>query len=190
MRVFDVRLFALPPNVAVGAVRCFGSATARAPLKDQKKNLASATKAMKSTRLYKALLREFGKDVSSAAGGKNPGTTMVNEYRRVQQKSKSLDHELNKAVGALLEEALKKELPSLTVTAEKQALDGSSMIPDVLVTREQGDDIRIVCLEITWRSTDKGVEREFEDGQNTLSERHIKKYLLGKVIEYVKDHEK
>jgi hypothetical protein len=43
-----------------------------------------------------------------------------------------------------------------------------------------------ICLEPTWRSTEKGIPGELEGGQNTLAASHLKKYLLDKAMQYVK----
>ena len=70
--------------------------------------------------------------------------------------------------------------------SEKQNLDGSQLCPDIQVPLAA--DVT-VCLELTWRSTGKLVEHG--DGerkpQNTLTTGHIMKYLLEKVMDYVKD---
>jgi hypothetical protein len=70
------------------------------------------------------------------------------------------------------------------VIAEKQKLPGSNLRPDVQIEVSENS---FLCIEPTWRSTSSGIHNELNGGQNTLSPAHIKKYLLDKITEYVKD---
>ena len=70
------------------------------------------------------------------------------------------------------------------IIAERQNLPGSNMKPDIQIQLEDGT---YICIEPTWRSTDAGIEGELDGGQNTLAIAHIKKYVLDKATEYVKD---
>jgi hypothetical protein len=44
-----------------------------------------------------------------------------------------------------------------------------------------------ICLEPTWRTSGAGINDEIKKSQNTLSEPHLKKYLLDKATVYIKD---
>jgi hypothetical protein len=43
-----------------------------------------------------------------------------------------------------------------------------------------------ICIEPTWRTSGKGLDGEIKEAQNTLSEAHVKKYMLEKATQYVK----
>lgn len=70
--------------------------------------------------------------------------------------------------------------------SEKQAIPGCQLFPDIQISET---DESIACLELTWRSTGKNLPSGAGDRkpQNTLTAGHIMKYLLEKVMEYVKD---
>jgi hypothetical protein len=93
------------------------------------------------------------------------------------------DKQLNKAPSSSIQSALEEEEADFTVRTEKQAPD-SNLEPDILVTSEDGV---AVCIEATWRSTGEKVEGELESRQSTLTVGHVQKYMLEKVLEYVKD---
>ncbi len=71
----------------------------------------------------------------------------------------------------------------MTVASEKQSLPKCELKPDVCL---RIGDLDYICIEPTWRSTDKGIEGELDGGQNTLAESHMKKYVLDKAMQYVK----
>jgi hypothetical protein len=59
LRAIDVRLFGIPPNVSVAAVRAFGDPSTKAKLHQKSTPLKTAKDAMKASRLYKAILRSW-----------------------------------------------------------------------------------------------------------------------------------
>ena len=186
MRALDVRLVGLPPNVALAAIRAYGDPDTKNLLKQGSTNAASARNTLRRSRLYKAIVTEAGETPEPFGGGGAIATETENEYRRIQATASKADASLNKALGVLIAETLKEDGIAANVVVEKQKLPGSRLRPDVQI---QIADNSFICLEPTWRSTDTGIPGELKGGQNTLSPSHIKKYLLDKVTEYVKDLE-
>jgi len=184
MRALDLRLFGIPPNLALAAVRLFGDDATQALLNQKTVNRDAAKNAMKASRLYKAILREAGIDSEPYAGSREVGEETSNEYRRIQQVASSSDKPLNKALALLIGACLEDDAPGLEVVAEKQSVPGSSLKPDLRIKLAAKD---FICIEPTWRSTDEGIQGELEGGQNTLAEAHIKKYVLDKALTYVND---
>lgn len=184
MRALDVRLIGLPPNVALAAIRAFGDDASKELLKQQSTNLAAARGTMRRSRLYKAVLTEAGETPEPFGSGGAIGSETEDEYRRAQSKASKSDAALNKALGKLVEATLQDDQVDATVIAEKQRLPGSRLRPDVQIQLAENS---YICIEPTWRSTDRGIDGELPGGRNTLSSAHIKKYLLDKVTEYVKD---
>ncbi len=184
LRTIDVRLFPLPPNVCLAAIRAFGTKELKMELKQQSTNLESAKSAMKASRLYKSILNELGIETQPfRSSGKNNDDT-ADEYRRVQKTAASNDKPLNKALGLLIQSCLDDDSKNVTVTSEKQSLPNSNLKPDVLIKLSNNE---YICLEPTWRSTGKGIDGELYGSQNTLTEAHLKKYLLDKATQFVKD---
>ncbi len=184
MRAIDLRLFGLPPNIALAAIRLYGTDAIKSTLKQKTVNVDVAKDAMKASRLYKALLAEMGVATTPFAGVREIKPETADEYRRVQALASKGDKALNKCLGQLLEECLADDAPHSIVTSEQASLPGSNLRPDVRVHIGGMD---YICLEPTWRSTDKGIEGEISGGQNTLKEAHIKMYLLAKATQYVND---
>lgn len=184
LRAVDVRLFGLPPSASLAAVRSFGSKELKARLKQPATNLESSKKAMRATRLYKAILGEMGIETSSYAGAKAISQETVHEFARIQQVASRDDKPLNKALGALIKACLEEDLPNLIVTIEKRELPGSSLQPDIQIEIRPGD---FLCIEPSWRTSGQGIDGEVAATQNTLSEAHVKKYVLEKTTQYVKD---
>lgn len=91
---------------------------------------------------------------------------------------------MNKALASLIEATLADDQVQCAVIAERQNLPGSNLKPDIQIKLDEGT---YICIEPTWRSTDTGIDGELEGGQNTLAVAHIKKYVLDKATEYVKD---
>jgi len=91
---------------------------------------------------------------------------------------------LNKALGDLIAATLAEDGIPCDVDSERRKLPGSNLKPDIQI--KLGDET-YVCIEPTWRSTDTGIKGELDGGQNTLAIAHIKKYVLDKVTDYVKD---
>ncbi|WP_134677534.1 hypothetical protein [Ectopseudomonas khazarica] len=183
LRAIDLRLFPLPPNVSLAAIRAFGDEKTRSLLKQSTVKLDDAKAAMRASRLYKAILTELGVDTTPYAGANRDTEETANEYRRVQATAGKGDKQLNKAVALLVEACLEEDAPGVQVTPEKQSLPNCELKPDVSIKLSEDD---FICLEPTWRSTDKGIPGELEGGQNTLAEAHMKKYILDKATQYVK----
>lgn len=184
LRSIDVRLFSLPPNVSLAAIRSFGNADTRGKLKQPSTNLESSKSAMKACRLYKAILIEAGIQTTPYAGSREIAPETIEEFLRIQRKASRDDKPLNKAVGALISACLKDDAPHLKLVAERRMLPGSELQPDIQI--ELGAN-EFICIEPTWRTSGRGIEGELKSSQNTLAEAHMKKYLLDKATQYVKD---
>ncbi|WP_299162289.1 hypothetical protein [Accumulibacter sp.] len=183
LRTIDLRLFPLPPNVSLAAIRVFSGEKTRSCLKQATSRLEDAKAAMRASRLYKAILSEVGVETTPYAGSNRDVEETANEYRRAQATSSKGDKQLNKALGLLLEECLAEDAPQVKIASEKQNLPNCELKPDVNIRLDVND---YICLEPTWRSTEKGIPGELNGGQNTLAEAHMKKYLLEKATQYVK----
>jgi tartrate dehydratase alpha subunit/fumarate hydratase class I-like protein len=178
--MLDVRVFELPPNVSLAAVRAFGVEDVRQTLKLQKASEASAVDALQKSAFIQAII--------DPAYSRNPYSRDTElqasqEYRRVQVKAGSDDKKLNKALALGVAAALTAAGVTATVVAEKQANEGS-LKPDIRISLADG---RLFCLEPTWRSTGEAIAGEIKERQNTLTVGHIRKYLLEKVLGYVND---
>jgi hypothetical protein len=183
LRAIDLRLFPLPPNVSLAAIRVFADENTRSVLKQKTAKPEDAKSALRASRLYKVLLSELGVESTPYSGMNRDSDETSNEYRRVQTMASKGDKQLNKALGLLLKSCLDEDSPNTVVATEKKSLPNCELKPDISI-RLQSDDY--ICLEPTWRSTDSGIKGELEGGQNTLAEAHIKKYLLDKAAQYVK----
>jgi hypothetical protein len=181
LRAVDVRFFSFPPNVALAAVRRYGSPQLKALLNQASVNLESAKDAMKASRLYKTILNEIGVETSAYAGGRNVAQETVEEYIRIQRTASTDDKPLNKAVGSLLAECLKDDAPDAQVINEKRSIPGCALKPDIQV---KISDNEYICLETTWRSSGQAI-KGVPATQNTLTEAHMKKYVLEKSYDYV-----
>lgn len=177
LRTLDARVFAIPPNVSVNAVRCFGDSVVKAPLKVKTGAKAQAATSLRSTPVYKELLTVLGREsLSSKASGKISDST-VKEYQAIQALARNNDEKLNNAIGKLFEYTLQEDGLHTAVTVEKR----SDLIPGIQVDIGiRVGEAEFVCLEPTWRSKSGG-----DSGQNTLSEGHIKPYLLEKALKYI-----
>jgi len=153
-------------------------------LKQPNTNLKQAMRAMRASRFYKEILNEIGIPTTNATGSGEIKQETMNEYRRVQVQAHKNDKPLNKAFGQLIAACLKEDAPSLELNTEKRSLPGSTLQPDIHIQIGSND---FLCLEPTWRSTGEGIGGELEKRQNTLAEAHIKKYVLDKAGEYIKD---
>lgn len=183
LRAIDLRLFELPPNVSLAAIRAYGDAAVKEKLNQPAIRLEDAKAAMRNSKLYKEIEVELGINESPFAGASRDVEETSNEYRRIQAVASKGDKPLNKAIGLLLAECLKEDAPKVVVVAEKQSLPNCDLKPDV---RLHIGDLDYICIEPTWRSTDKGIDGELDGGQNTLAASHMKKYLLDKAMQYIK----
>lgn len=183
LRAIDLRLFEMPPNVSLAAIRAYGDASVKAKLKQPAINLEDAKAAMRNSKLYKEIETELGINETPFAGAIRDVEETSNEYRRVQALAAKGDKSLNKAIGLLLAECLKEDVPKVAVASEKRSLPNCDLKPDVCL---HIGDLDYICVEPTWRSTDKGIPDELDGGQNTLAASHMKKYLLDKAMQYIK----
>jgi hypothetical protein len=183
LRAIDLRLFDLPPNVSLAAIRAYGDAALKEKLKQPAIRLEDAKAAMRNSKLYKEIEAELGINQTPFAGSNRDVEETSNEYRRIQAGASKGDKSLNKAVGLLLSECLKEDAPEATVASEKKSLPKCDLKPDVCL---QIGALDYICIEPTWRSTDKGIPGELDGGQNTLAASHLKKYLLDKAMQYIK----
>lgn len=184
LRAIDLRLCPLPPNVALAAVRLYGEPSLKSKLKQTSINIDAAKDTMKSSRLYKQILAEATINTTSFAGARDVGKETSDEYRRIQATAGTSDKPLNKALGQLIAICLADDAPHLEVISEKRSLPKSQLQPDIQIKLSDGE---YICLEPTWRSTDTGIDGELPGGQNTLAEAHLKKYVLDKATQYIKD---
>ncbi|MEZ6143609.1 MAG: hypothetical protein R3B84_23845 [Zavarzinella sp.] len=180
MRLLDVRIFELPPNVALAAVRAHGSDEAKRNLKLKTVNPTAADSTFSNAGFVRAIK---GEDLSSRAYLRTTEEETANEYRRLQSRARGEDKKFNKALGNALSRILEDDNVDVQVASEVKAPQGN-LKPDIRISFSTG---RVICLEPTWRSTGKGIEGELESKQNTLTVGHIQKYLLEKVLNYVKD---
>lgn len=182
LRAIDLRLFALPPNVSLAAVRAWGEPHLKGALRQQTINLEAAKNALKSSRLYKAVLIEIGLTPPPYAGVRDVKQETEDEYRRIQVFAAKGDKSLNKCLGTLFQSCLVDDAPGVSIVSEKKSLPNSTLKPDIMISLGGN---QFICLEPTWRTTGVGVEDEVKPGQNTVQEAHIKVYLLNKAAEYV-----
>lgn len=182
LRHLDVRLFELPPNVAVSAIRAFGDVAITDKLKKKKDSPANASSAMQAARFFQLLA---GTPSTNAATIRPATRETADEYKRVQQLASKSDKALNKAIAACIERALQDVGVAGAVTAEQRKLDPKSNLqPDVMIDLADG---RLICIEPTWRTTGIGILSEIDEQQSSMTVGHIQQYLLSKVLEYVND---
>jgi hypothetical protein len=186
MRVLDVRVFSLPPNVSVLAARAFGEKSVKDQLTKRNVATSAALSALKATRLYKEIASACGIEVSKYAGLRSVKAETEDEYLRIQKLAASNDKPLNKALGGCLESALLADGFTGLVTKEKKNLPQTGLQPDILV---QISNKNYICIEPTWRSTGRQIGDEIEGRQATLTEAHIKKYVMDKALEFVKAYD-
>jgi hypothetical protein len=179
-RMLDVRIFELPPNVSLAAVRAFSDEDIRKLLRLPSVSEAAAIDTVKRSSFIQAIVNP---SYSRAPYLKATDQQTSDEYKRIQIRAGADDKKLNKALALAIEAALSQEGVSIEIKAEKQA-KASNLKPDIHVTLPSG---KVYCLEPTWRSTGKGIENEQPDRQNTLTVGHIRKYVLEKILGYVND---
>jgi hypothetical protein len=184
LRAIDVRLFEVPPNIALAAIRSFGEDAIKRPLKQRSANLKQSKEAMRSTRVYKAILAEAGIEAQPFAGFREVKPETAEEYLRVQQLAAKNDKPLNKALGALIAACLADDAPTLKVINERRDIEGSGLQPDIRIELGPAD---LICLEPTWRSSGAGIDGERDVSQNTMTEAYLQQYMLDKAMQYIKD---
>lgn len=184
LRSVDVRLFGIPPNVALAAIRACADEDLRSHLKQPRTNLDAAKRALRNSRVYKAILETAGVEATEYAGPRKINRETSEEFIRIQKIAARGDKRLNHALGKLIEKCLETDAPHLKVSIERKSLPNSSLKPDISIEISRNE---FICLEPTWRTSGKGIPEEVEPSQNTLAEAHIKKYVLDKVNDYVED---
>jgi hypothetical protein len=90
---------------------------------------------------------------------------------------------LNKALSKAIEDLLHKDGKKYIIKSEKQELKGTTLKPDVEIDITSSE---VVCLELTWRSTNTKLEGDANAKQSTIGVGHIQNYVFQKVMEYVK----
>lgn len=183
LRAVDLRLFELPPNVSLAAIRAMGDATTKGRLKQPSVNLEDAKNTMRASKLYKEIQTELNLPTTPFASAVRDSDETSNEYRRIQAQASKGDKALNKAVGQLIGACLQDDAPEVAVESEKKSLPNCDLKPDICL---QLGGLDYICIEPTWRSTGAGIASEIDKGQNTLAASHLKKYLLDKAMQYVK----
>jgi energy-coupling factor transporter ATP-binding protein EcfA2 len=181
-RFLDVRLFYISPNLALSTARVYGSNEIKEVLNKKSEAKSICLDAMKRSDFYLALCSRTD---SSKRSGKGTNQDTQHEYIRLQKHAKGNDKNLNKSFSKALEETLIEDgFNNFSITCEKQELKGTNLKPDILINMENDE---VICLELTWRSTGIEVKDEIGSKQNTLTTGHIQKYILEKVMEYVKE---
>jgi hypothetical protein len=177
LRSIDTRVFSIPPNVSVHAARCFGDKTVKSALSGKVGSKPAASNSLRATQVYKEILLALGEQpVSAKASGKIAPFT-ADEYNRIQALAKNNDEKLNEALGRLFDYTLKEDGFNVVVFTEKRSNIIRGLQVDISIKIA---DNEYICLEPTWRTTSSGTS-----GQSTLSEGHIKPYLLEKALKYV-----
>ncbi|MFS4418768.1 ATP-binding protein [Maribacter sp. 2307ULW6-5] len=183
-RFLDVRLFSVSPNLSLSAIRVYGSESTKSSLKKKSEAKKICHDLIRRSDFYLALL---GKTDSSKRSVRATKEEAQAEYLRLQQNAKSGDKELNKAISKALEEVLKEDgFKGIKIKCEKQELRGTNLKPDIEIDLTSKE---VVCLELTWRSSGQEVPNEIAAKQNTLGTGHIQKYILEKIMEFVKELE-
>ncbi len=182
LRTLDVRVFDLPPNVGLAAVRGFGEPELQNLLKKTKDNAKNCAETVQKSRVCKTLAEALGGPSEAYTKGRTPSDETKDEYKRVQATARSDDKPLNKALASALQEALSQNGLTATIVAEKRDLVGVSIQPDVQVWVNNAE---VICLEPTWRTSGTGVAGEIDKSQNSMTKGNIQKYLLNKVLDYV-----
>jgi len=181
-RFLDVRLFSVSPNLALSAVRVYGSDSAKSTLNKKSETKKICHDLIRRSDFYLALTNQTDSSKRSVRATKDEAQA---EYLRLQQNAKSGDKELNKAISTALEEVLKEDgVKGVSIKCEKQELRGTSLKPDIEIDLSETE---VICLELTWRTSGQQVPGEISAKQNTLGTGHIQKYILEKVMEFVKE---
>ncbi|WP_143530002.1 hypothetical protein [Salibaculum halophilum] len=182
-RTLDVRLFSMPPNVSVAAIRCFANDDLKTRLEKRTASKTQSATALKKTRVYKEILAELSVKAQPFAEGGKISKSTEDEYRRIQRQAADTDKPLNKALGELIRFTLQEDSPSSEISIEKKDLANTGLQPDILVKLSPND---FICLEPTWRSSGHPIPPQKHKNQNTLAEAHIKQYVLNKALDYTK----
>ena len=181
-RFLDVRLFGISPNLALAAARVHGNDIVKNSLKKKSESKKICHELVRRSEFYLAMTGQTDSSKRSVRGTKDEAQA---EYLRLQDKARSSDKELNKALATAIQEVLEEDgVDNITIRCEKQELKGTNLKPDIEIDISSTE---VVCLELTWRTSGQEVVGEIKQKQNTLSSGHIQKYILEKVMEYVKE---
>lgn len=181
-RFLDVRLFSVSPNLALSAVRVYGADSTKSNLKKKSEAKKICHDLVRRSDFYRALTNQTDSSKKSVRATKEEAQS---EYLRLQQNAKSGDRELNKAVAKAIEAVLEEDgFKGISIKCEKQELRGTNLKPDIEIDLSITE---VVCFELTWRTSGKEVPGEISTKQNTLGTGHIQKYILEKVMEFVKE---
>ena len=181
MRLLDVRIIPIYPNVSLSSVRAYGESKITASLNKKTEKKETAIENIKKSTLYKLLFDDFSSNSSSPT---KIADIHTEEYLRLQRLAEKEDKLLNRSIGDSLIDALDSDDVKALVYIEQQELEGFNLKPDIQI---QINDKTVICLEPTWRSTGRGIEGELDAKQNSLTLGHIQQYVLSKVMEYVKE---
>lgn len=181
MRLLDVRIIPVYPNLSLASVRAFGEITLKSVLIKKEEKEKVAIEIIKKSTLFKLLFDDFSSSESSPT---RTVESQANEYIRLQKLAENQDKLLNKALGDALIEALDDEKIKTVVYIEQQQLEGFNLKPDIQIRINDKD---VICLEPTWRSTGKEIQGEIPKKQNSLTLGHLQQYVLNKAMEYVKE---
>ncbi|WNH09920.1 hypothetical protein [Thalassobellus suaedae] len=181
MRLLDVRILPIYPNLSLASVRAFGENSIKTSLIKKEERKKTATQVIKKSSLFKLLFEDYSSSESSPS---KTTDAMAYDYLRLQKLADSQDKLLNKALGDAFIETLDEENIKAFVYIEQQQLEGFTLKPDVQIRLNQKD---VICLEPTWRSTGREIPGELSKKQNSLTLGHIQQYVLNKAMEYVKE---
>lgn len=182
LRQFDVRVFELPANITVPALKVFGDDVVKSKFKSTFRSTSSARKALTAALTKSTLSRALNGDFNlTRPTVRSVAIDVAEEYVRVQSMASDSDQRLNRAIAEALKEAYEDQ--ELSVLPENR-LEGRRITPDITIISAENVQ---TCLEFTWRSTGREVEG-MKRRQNTLSVGHIQMYVLEKTMEYVREY--
>jgi hypothetical protein len=177
LRMLDVKVIEVPPNLALAVVRAFGDQGIRNALKQK-----SANKMNTIDSLQESVLGELvtGAEPRDRRAPHKTGADTRAEFNRIQARAKAEDRLLNKAFAAAFQELFARQQKETVSIGERKSVF-STLVPDVLIDEPGNDPI---CLEFTWRTT--GEIASGKRQQKTFTPGHIQQYVFQKAYEYVK----
>ncbi|ETN94022.1 hypothetical protein [Zhouia amylolytica] len=181
MRLLDVRILPIYPNLSLASVRAFGEDSIKKSLIKKVEKKKVATQVIKKSSIFKLLFEDYS---SSERSPSRTTDATAYDYLRLQKLADSQDKLLNKAIGDAFIEALDEEKIKAVVYIEQQELEGFTLKPDIQIRLNEKD---VICFEPTWRTTGREIPDELAKRQNSLTLGHIQQYVLNKAMEYVKE---
>jgi len=195
LRLLDVRVIEIPPDLSLAVIRAFGDSAVREKLKQPAAPEDFALAKLTSSMLGSLLL---GGPPAQLHAPHKSGSDTSEEYRRVQPLARRKKDALLHAPFAT---AIQRLIPDATILVGKTPPLLRDLQPDVFVAPSAAPT-EPVCLEFTWRSrggksgntndVSEGVasaENETRENsnatQNTLQPGHIQQYVFQKVMQYV-----